>query len=305
MPWDFFSKFPTTIEVDKPGLYAFLITDPYLERILLDRIPKEKVTRSLYSGIDITREFVEDHLINLSFFSELDHIHVINAENINVEILSMFTDHSSDLGERFIIFNFTKTSKAFNEFCKNKNVTAFELEEVKFWEGPKLWQFCQKVRNVTYAAEISRYILENLEHNFESFLWAIDTMELNFEKGSVRLDELKVLIKKERWDFFTLVDLFHQSPKKFFEELLKKDDLDFEWLRSLFAFMEGHLAKVLSPEEIKMKSKPSKYDLALLAMSENWTHAQIVASIKFFSECEIMAKSNDQLLLNTLRMKIL
>lgn len=304
-PWDFYSKYPTTIDPKKAGLYAFLITDPYLERILLDRLPKNLIETSLYSGVDITRDFIEEHFINLSFFSELDHIQVINAENIPSQQLTMLLDDSLDWGERFLILVFTKSSKGFLDLAKNKKSLAFELEEVKFWDGPKLWQFCQKARSVSYATEISRYILESLEHSFESFLWAIDTIELNFDSGKVTLEELKTLIKKERWDFFSLVDIFHQSPKKFFDEILKKEDLDYEWLRGLCAFMQGHLAKALSPQEIRLKSKPSKYDLGLLNLSEGWSHAQIVASIKFFSECEIMAKSSDQLLLNNLRMKVL
>jgi len=305
MPWDFFLKFPTTIDPKKPGLYAFLITDPYLERILLDRLPKKEIPTSLYSGSEITKDFLEEHFLNLSFFSELDHLQIMNAEAIPTPVISMLLDDTFDFGERFIILNFTKSSKGFSELSKNKKTHTFELEEVKFWDGPKLWQFCQKVRNVNYSSEVTRFILENLEHKFESFLWALDMIEQNFTESDVQLNELKLFIKKERWDYFSLVDIFHQSPRKFFEEILKKDDLDYEWFRGLFSFMQGHLAKVLSPEEIKMKPKPSKYDLALISMSENWTHEQIHSSIKFFSECEILAKSNDYFLFNNLRLKIL
>ena len=84
LPWDFLAKFPTTIDQKKPGIYAFLVEDPFQERIILERIPKKELPFSHYSGIDITRDFIEEHFINLSFFSSTDHIQVINGENIPV-----------------------------------------------------------------------------------------------------------------------------------------------------------------------------------------------------------------------------
>ena len=57
MPWDFLPKFPATIDPKTPGIYAFLVEDPYLERILLERIPKKDIPFSLYSGADISRDF--------------------------------------------------------------------------------------------------------------------------------------------------------------------------------------------------------------------------------------------------------
>lgn len=305
LPWDFYSKHPTTIDTKKPGLYAFLITDPYLERIFFDRLPKKDLNLALYSGVDITRDFIEEHFLNLSFFSNTDHIQVINAEGIPAGQLTHLNEDSLDWSERFMILCFTKSSKAFTDFAKGKNVTAIEIEEPKFWEGPKLWQFIQKAKGVNYPPEISRFVLDNLEHHSESFLWAIDTIELNFEKGKINLSELQNLIKKEKWDFFSLADIFQNNPKIFFNTILKKEEFDHEWFRGLFSFMQSHLVKALSPEDIKLKAKLSKYDQGLLDLSEKWSNHQIIASIKFFSELEIMAKSNDQFLLNHLRMKLL
>lgn len=305
MPWDFLPKFPATIDPKTPGIYAFLVEDPYLERILLERIPKKDIPFSLYSGADISRDFIEEHFVNLSFFSTLDHIQVINGENIPAANLKFLLETQIDWSERFMLIFFTKTNKAFTEFTKDKSVHGFVLEEPKFWEGPKLWQFCQKAREINLPSDVSRFVLDLLEHTFESFFWVIDTIKMNFPDGSVNLDELKTMVKKERWDFFELIDIFNENPKRFFSEVLKKDDRDYDWLRALFAMMQTHLAKVLAPDELRQKPKLSKYDQSILVVSEKWSRDFVVGYMRMFSDLEIMAKSREELIKDKLRLELL
>jgi hypothetical protein len=305
LPWDFLPHHPTTIDKNKPGIYAFLIDDPYLERLLLDLMPKKEIPFALYSGVEITRDFIEEHFVNLSFFSTTDHIQVINGENIKAQDLMVLLENEIDWSERFMVVFFTKSSKAFTEFAKNKKVQAFELEEPRFWEGAKLWQFCQKARGISLPAEVSRFILDSLEHNFESFFWVIDMINLNFPEGKINLAELKTMTTKERWDFFELMDIFNENPKKFFAEVLKKNDGDYDWLRALFAMMQGHLAKVLAPDELRQKAKLSKYDQSILVASEKLSRSDVLKYLRFFSELEILAKSSDELLINKLRLEII
>jgi hypothetical protein len=305
LPWDFLSKNPMTIDKNKPGIYTFLVNEPYLERILLDLIPKKEIPFSLYSGVEITRDFIEEHFINLSFFSSTDHIQVINSENIKSDVLTFLVETEIDWSDRFIVMFFTKTNKAFTEFAKNKKVMSFELEEPRFWEGAKLWQFCQKVKNVNFPSDVGRFILDSLEHNFESFIWVIDMIKVNFPEDKINLKELKTMITKERWDFFELMEIFNENPKLFFSEVLKKNDGDYDWLRTLFAMMQGHLTKMLAPEELRNKTKLSKYDQSILMVSEKISRPVILNYLRFFSELEILAKSSDELLINKLRLEIL
>lgn len=305
LPWDFLPKYPTTIDKDKPGIYAFLIDDPYLERIFLDLIPKKEIPFSLYSGGEISRDFIEEHFVNLSFFSSTDHIQVINGENIKGDVLTFLTELEIDWSERFLVIFFTKTSKAFTEFSKNKKVNAFEIEEPRFWEGEKLWKFCQKARSVNFSSDVTRFVLDSLEHNFESFLRFIDMVRINNPDGKINLLELKNLVVKERWDFFELMDIFNEDPKRFFTEILKKDDGDFDWLRTLFAMMQGHLTKVLAPDDLRQKVKLTKYDQSVLVVSEKLPRAIVLKYLRFFSELEILAKSSDELLINKLRLEII
>lgn len=302
-PWDFLPKMPKVIDPKKPGLYVLLITDPYLEHIIMGHLPKKEMEFSLYSGVDVTRDFLDEHLVNLSFFSGTDHIQVMNAENIPAAAIKYLVEADVDWSERFMVLLFTKSNKAFTELTKEKSVHGFEIEEPKFWDGPKIWQFCQKARDLQLPNDISRIVLDHLEHNFESFLWVLDTIKTYHPDGKITADELRSYIKKERWDFFELIDIFNSKPQAFFQEILKKET-DYDWLRALCAMMQTHLTKVLFPEEIRKKGKLSKYDSAILVVAENWTRSDVMNSLRFFSECEILAKCSDPMIIDRIRLEL-
>lgn len=305
LPWDFIQKYPGTIDPKQFGIYSFLIDDPYLERVLLDRLPRKDLKFSIYSGNEVTINFIEEHFVNLSFFSESDHILIMNAETIPAGSIDLLLQGEIDFGDRFLLMFFTKSNKQFGELGKSKNsdVYAVELEMPRFWEGTKLWQFAQKAREVNFDGAIARFALEHLEHNFESFFWFIDTVKMNFPDGPVDFKELKDLIKRERWDFFELIDLFNKNPKLFFEEILKKE-MDYDWMRTMSAFMQTHLIKILFPEEIRAKGKLSKYDQSVLDVGKKLNRDIVQYYLVFFSELEIMAKSSDVFLVDRLRLEM-
>ncbi|MDD4974792.1 MAG: hypothetical protein PHY93_10605 [Bacteriovorax sp.] len=304
LPWDFIQKYPKTIDVQQVGICSFLIDEPYLERVILDRLPKKDLKFSLYSGSAVTRDFIEEHFVNLSFFGENEPILIMNAETIPASSLDYLLETDIDWSGRLLLLFFTKSNKQFLALGKHKKVQAIELELPRFWEGAKLWQFCQKARDINLDGTVTRFALENLEHNFESFFWMIDTIKMNFPEGIVNFKVLQELVTKERWDFFELIDLFHRSPKLFFEEILKKE-MDYDWLRTLSAFMQTHLTKILFPLDLKNKGKLSKYDQSVLEMSEKLNRDMVKYYMGFFSELEILSKSSDIFLVNRLRLETL
>lgn len=304
LPWDFIQKYPLSIASNKKGINAFLIEEPYLERVILDRLPKKELKFSLYSGNEVTRDFIEEHFINLSFFGANEPILVMNAENIPPASLVFLTETEIEWSEKLFVLFFTKSNKAFVEFAKNKKVQAIEIELPRFWEGAKLWQFCQKAREINLDGTVTRFALENLEHNFESFFWLIDTIKTNFPEGIVNFKVLQSLVTKERWDFFLLSDVFHRSPKLFFLEIINKE-MDYEWMRALSVFMQNHLTKILFSEELKNKERLTKYDQTVLEMSEKLDRDMLKYYLGFFSDLEISSKSSDVFLVNRLRLETL
>jgi hypothetical protein len=304
LPWDFIQKYPKTIDQDKFGIYTFLIDQPYLERVILDRLPRKELNFSLYTGTEVSRDFIEEHFINLSFFGANDPILVMNAENIPSNALEFLLENEIDWDQRLLVLFFTKSNKYFLPFAKSNKVIATELELPRFWEGAKLWQFCQKAREINLDGTVTRFALENLEHNFDSFFGLIDTIKLNFPNGIVNLKILQDLVARERWDFFELIDLFHRSPKQLFELILKKE-MDYEWMRAFSVFMQGHLVKILFPDDLKNKGKLSKYDQTVLDMSNKLSRDVVKYYMRFFSELEILSKSSNPFLIDSLRLEAL
>lgn len=306
LPWDFIQKYPLTIDPKQFGLYSFLVSDPYLERVILDQLPRIDFKFSLYSGNEFTKIFIEDHFLNLSFFNEKNHIIILNAELIPVDVIEFLLENKIANEDLFLLFFFTKSNKQLTTLSKSvvSSIYNIELEMPRFWEGAKLWQFAQRVRGLNFDSSVSHFALENLEHNLESFFWLLDTIKINFSEKKINLKDLHELIKKERWDFFELIDLFHREPKLFFIAILKKE-MDFEWMRMLSAFMQAHLVKILFPKEIKAKGKLSKYDQSIIEMSEKLNRKNIQFYLIFFGELEIMAKSSDQFLIDRLRVESL
>ena len=68
LPWDFIQRHSSVINTDQLGTYVFLSSDPYVEKIIMDQLPKKDLEFSIYSGANFTLEFVEEHFVNLSFF---------------------------------------------------------------------------------------------------------------------------------------------------------------------------------------------------------------------------------------------
>jgi hypothetical protein len=229
----------------------------------------------------------------------------MNAEQVPLQVLSLLTSGNIDWSERFLVLFFSKSSKSIQDFLKHKDVQSIEIESARFWEGPKLWQFCVKQKNINVTQEMTHFILENLEHTTENFDWVLETIKLNSSDNRLSIADLKRLFKKERWDFFALAEIFTQKPIQFFQELLLKEDKDYEWFRALFAFMQSHLVKVLTPESLNEKTKLSQYDQNIMSMSEKWPKQKIKDYLQFFSECEILAKSKDSFLIDKLRLKII
>lgn len=305
LPWDFVSHYPTTIVENKPGIYLYYINNPYTQMIVGKNIPTKDIVFNVYSGNEVTRDLLEIEFVNLSFFSNQNSLKVINGEQISENVLELFLDGKISATEKSLVIFFSKKTKLFTELSKLENVEAFEIEEARFWEGQKLWQFVQKSYHVNYSREVSHFVLENLEHNLESFVWAINLIQLHFSERPVVLNELKELLTKQRWDTFDLMDLFYENPRTFFAELLKREDWDYEWFRSIFSFMQGHLQKVLNPEELELKAKLNKYDQQILDLSKRVNSKEMLKYLKVFSELEIKSKSSHPFIRDDIKLLLL
>jgi hypothetical protein len=304
LPWDFIQRHSNVINKAQLGTYAFLCNDPYVEKIIMDQLPKKDLEFSIYTGANFTLDFIEEHFVNLSFFSTQENLIIMNAETVPADVFDFFKNKIK-VDDRFVLFFFSKSNKAFNELVKNELVTAFEIEAPRPWDGPTIWNFVCKIKKIKLDTALSSFALENLEHNFESFFWLADSILNHFPNGEIQLSVLRELIKRERWDYFEMINLFHKNPKLLLSEMLKKE-LDYDWIRELSSKLQLHIVKLLFPEEIASKQKKlSKYDQELLSMSEKLNHQMLRHYLDFFGNLEVSAKSSDPLILNYLRLELL
>lgn len=314
-PWEFFSKAESFFTSDDSGVFAFLCTDPYLERFLISHIKKNSTDFNLVFGQEVDHRYVEEKIFALTLFNQNENFLILKGEEIdNLVLEQLFFCNQGvdyDYGGQKIVVIFSKKSKAYLELSKKLNqedkIKNFVIEEVKFWESSKLWQLSMQLKKVTYKNEIGQFVLDHLEHNLESFLWAIDTLEHGktlLQKQELLLSDLPIFFKRERWDIFDMAHEFNKNPKKFIVEILRREDLDFNFLRSTFAFMQTHILKIIYPEEILKKAKNSKYEEEIIKTSRSISKIELLQYLKLFSEAEIMAKLQDPFLIDKIRSQI-
>jgi hypothetical protein len=302
LPWDYVSKFKTGFNLTTKGIISLVVEDPFIDRLIKDRLPKKELNIRVFVGSEITNNFLEENFYNYSLFSETSDLMIINSELIPIDVLSKLLLELEEYSDSFIFLIFQKTNKGINELFKKTKLNVIEIETPKFWEGPKLLSFLCRELKLNLTSEVNNFILENVEHNSESFFHALQLINLNFENNKIDLNLLKELITRERFDFFSQLDLYHSNNSNFFKSIMPKE-LDFEWLMILSISMQSHLVKILNPEEIRKKDKPTKYDLNILKWSEQMTREEIKNELVYFSELEIMAKMKDTFIKEKLRMR--
>lgn len=304
-PWDFFSGHKNFDSFFKsPTLIGFISVDPYIEKILKDKLKAQTQQFRLYSGNEITKNFLEEQFLNLTLFSEPESIKVINAEQIPNDVLNFFVNEIAPKLEVSVVLFFTKTNKGITEILKKSSSQFFELEEAKSWDGQKLLNLFLNEEKLKLNFEAQRFILDNIENTTDSFVELIGQLKMDFGDTEIDREALRTYIQKNRFDFFDLIDQYHRDRKKFLITLSRKST-DHEWFRQFSLSFQSYLAKVLNPEEIRNKDKLTKYDQGILAASENEPRTKLQTDLRLFSELEIMAKSKDEFLKDKIRYEIL
>lgn len=300
--WDLnFNK--VGLNLSKLGLVPFVVNDPYLERILKDKIPRENLELRIFIGSEINQNFLDENFLNLSLFSQSSHYLILNAELISNDVLQKLFNELNNYQDSTIFLFFSKANKSVSDILKKSEVECLEIEEFRFWDAPKMLQFLVRELQVKLDGSGQKFLLDNLEHNIEAFYTALNLIKLNFEDGA-DLNKLRSIITKERYDFFELLDVYHDNRRKFYYSLDKKL-VDFDWMREFSVSMQAHLFKLLNPSDIAKKEKLSKYDTNIIRWSETESRQDLKLELMFFHEIEIMAKSNDIYLKEKIRIKML
>jgi hypothetical protein len=306
-PWDFFKENPSILNQKKAGFLSIFCQDPFIERIIHQRIKQELVkiegNLKFVLGGEITIDWLEDNYVIPGLFSGTEAFLVLHAEDLSAKVQDYILEHQIDFSENLLILSFTKKAKFFDKLTKNKEGNYFKIEMPMFWEGDRLLDFyCHEMR-MNLSRRVREFLLESIPHESEHIVNSLKIIRVHLGNGNDKdLKEIKELIVATKFDKFRLAHLFSEKKKApFFKELLKLK-LPKEELMLFFSFMQGHLLKVSDPSYTEFKKgKLSKYDKEILQSSKHWNDDELKREINFFSKMQIKAKSGSVFLTDELR----
>ncbi|MFZ4712431.1 MAG: hypothetical protein ACOYL6_01850 [Bacteriovoracaceae bacterium] len=300
--WDYFKNHATPVDVSKPGLYSFSFPDPYVQRVVHEKIQEILPVRTLSASL-VTADWLNDNLCTLSFFGENENFLISSAEDLSKEAQEFFFDNVPDLASRHLIFFFNKEAPYRKKLISVGGVH-MNITPPKFWEMDKFLDFLGSHYKVRLAYDAKQFFLETIENSTSSFHVAMNILSLNFPgKKDLSVEDLKSVLEQSRLDQFYLANLYSRKEKNKFYQKLMQVEADFEVLRQFFSFLQGHLIKLADTKVIEKKNALTKYDKEIISMSKLWTPAELMVSVQEFSKLEILCKSRSDLLFQNIRSK--
>lgn len=310
MPWDFYKVHPQILSADFQGAATFYGLDPYIEVLYLKRLRQmfkdNQRELNILMGSELSVDWVEENLVQVGLFSGAQSYLVLCAEEMSSAVVKKLSSAECQLDQRALVLCSTKDKQMLENLGKKLKAQMFRIEAPPFWENHKFLDYLCDELSYPLPHKIQAYLLEALEPSAGALLSALQLLKLHRPEGgeSLRLEFVKELVPSDFLERFRLASLYGQKKPQFFMELLNKD-LDFSQLQEFFAFMQGHLLKMLDPSYALKKQRPSKYDRELIAQAKSWRADQLKRSIHYFAECELLCKSKDEALNDKLRREYL
>jgi DNA polymerase III delta subunit len=304
--WDFFYSFPRTHLSTYSGLLAINTFDPICLKMLKDFLIKGSGERIIHHKVasEVSRQWIEDEFQTLSLFGGSDCFFIHQAQDLKTEILDEIA--TLNLSDRFVIFCFESESLSWKKLLKDNLIPTLVIEPPRFWEVHKLLDFVTVYLRLPLSYEAKNWILDSLENDLFTFYNAATLVKLNFpDSKEIGLSQVKDLLTPDRLDQFMLASLFcRKKTSDFFERLIQLEG-EFNKMRSLFNFMQGHLIKVADSSYLSSKSRLTQYDKDIQGASKLWNMSDLVAEIERFNQWEICAKKKSLTLWKELRLAYL
>ncbi len=304
-PFEFLRKYQTP----KDGACVYVISDPFIETFFKNRL-KENINFDLISGPDLNRNFLEERYLNLSLFSEASNVLALNGEAINDKTLTFWLQAQLVVHNQLLVILSSKDLKIFSKLEEKKLINLTIVEAPKFWEGAKILDTVLQELSYEMSSVYKEMLLEKVENSFAEFhqiiiklkLMRPEGLKFDRESHQANLLFLNENVEESKVDFFKLIDLINQSPRKFFYNI-QKSDRDYDYYRSLAVFMQGHFQKSKFPSLVKEKSKLTQYDRQILQTNESFSETERAELESVFSEMEILAKLKSDYLKPFIRLK--
>ncbi len=307
-PWEIFKNHPHIVDLKRPGLYGICCYDPFVEKIIINSIPRKKLGAELaiVAGSEISRDWLEVNLRESDLFSGQRAFLVLQADEIGKQAQKFLIEEDWDWGQRFFIMAFRPESQFFDLLEEKQTGDFFKVEAPRFWEGAKLLRFLCEKTNVVISPLVQNYLLDSVPNTAGDLIHALKILALHFPQTSqITVVQAQSVISPQRLDQFELASIFGRREFKKFFKILINTDLDFDAQRSFFSFMQGHLCKLADPSYIQKKRKPSQYDRKILTQSGRFNLGELREYMHFFGRLEILSKQKSPYLINILRQKFM
>jgi DNA polymerase III delta subunit len=303
LPWDFFKNHNHSLAPNPKGFFLFSTFDPTCERLIIDHLPKETLKSSgeikRFTASDISIPMLEEELLTISLFKNLDTMIVYFAEGLSDEISKFFKKiidgHPEIFEERTIIFFYTKKTKGFDLLAKEKSVKAVTIENPPFWDYKKSIDFLASYHQMKLSVSVREEILRLVPPDFTSLDHALKSLKLYFGDRSLdSVDLIQKFFPEKYIDQFQIADDYSLKKRHEFFAKLTNLQIDYDDWRAFLGFMQSHILKLLDPSYMNKKNNPSKYDQKIKIHAKLWKREKLMSDLKLFSELEIMAKMKTQ-----------
>lgn len=308
-PWDIVAKKPTLLEEKEKGLWAFSCYDPFIEKIMLGKVPKsffgeDKLT--ILHGKELTVSWFEDNIQTMDFFTSHASYLVLMADEMPKAVSDYLASENIDWGERFFILSLGQDSRFYKQLEKSKRAYGLKVEIPKFWEGVKLLQFLCHEMKITLSYDVQSYIADSVVNDPGTLIQCLKKVRLFIPSSHTpTVDQVKEIIERDRIDQFHIANLYGEKKWRFLFEELLVHARDFDGLISLFRFLQGHLLKIADPSYMNKKNRLTKYDKGIQAQCGLWTPDEINEELVFLNECETFAKTKSHELTSSLRLRLI
>ncbi len=314
-PWDFFKNHLDLFHLNRKGLHALEVFDPYLEKMVTFRLKSQGMRFKVLMGSELSEEWLIQKLQELDLFSfdsagqqdQTSYWLVLNSDQIPKSTQQLILEKKIDFSSHFLLMSFTKKNQFFDELSKSNYFQCCKMEEPRFWEMSKYLDFLSEQVGINLDSATHQYILDSVTHSTQDLIQALSQLKRHVhyfsgvEKG---VELVKKILSKSRVDQFSLSSTFSQKNKRLFYQSLLEMEVDFDSLRGLFRFMQGHLLKLYDPSFMEKKSRLSKYDREVAAQSKLWNKADLIDTIAQFSKFEILAKQSNAQLMVQLKLEL-
>ncbi len=296
--WDFAkSTVATNLET---GLHAIYCYDTFLNSQVKTYVSK-KIELATLDAPSITTSWIDDNFKSLGLFGNTDSFCINFADRLSADVKESLLSDELMLEDRHLILIFDKYDDFFKKLTGKDSVHGVKIDAPAFWENDKLLEYVAAKEGVQLSFSAKQTIMEFVESNIGSYFNIINKLKVNYEKETITDQMLDLVIDRDRLDSFEMASLFGFKKMANFYKRLLDIDPDFETLRSLFYFLQTHMAKISDPRYIEKKSKPSKYDKQILSQAKVWKEGELVLVMDFLRKLELKAKTKNNFLKSDLR----